>query len=88
MSLPIFDQIALGLEFGFSTFKPVFFILLFIGMVILASVGFTMPMGAVLLLGSVLVVGWAGYATYGTIGVAVTILAYVLILAIYSLVRR
>jgi hypothetical membrane protein len=69
-------------------FKPVFFILLFIGMVILASVGFTMPMGAVLLLGSVLVVGWAGYATYGTIGVAVTILAYVLILAIYSLVRR
>jgi hypothetical protein len=88
MALPIFDQILAGLEYSFSSFLPVYFFLAIVGMVLLVNAGWTMPLAMILFSGSFIVIGWAGYATYGTLGIAILLIAYVLTITLIALIRR
>lgn len=88
MVLPIFDQIQLGLELSLGSFLPIYFALGIIGLMMLSASGWTLPLGAILISGSFVMSAWAGYASYGTIGVAVVFLGYVFSVIAYALIRR
>jgi len=88
MSLPIFDQISLGAQYAFSSFLPVFFIISIIGIIWLVSAGWTAALAFVLMSGAFAMVGWAGYSTYGTIGISVVFVAYILTVTLFALIRR
>jgi hypothetical protein len=54
----------------------------------LSASGWTLPLGMILICGSFVMSAWAGYASYGTIGIAVVFLGYVFSVIAYALIRR
>lgn len=88
MSLPIFDQIFTGLTYAFSVTYPILIACVIAFIVILIGSSWPTQFAAVLGASVLIFIAWAGYSTYGALGAAVLIIAFIFIVALFALFRR